>query len=94
MSKQYKPKIYAGNTSVKGIEEDDSFEYLGRWFNYSMDKEKNKKELKETVECTLEKINKLPLYPKNKLWLYNSYLIPKLSWDLAIADIGITGIKQ
>ena len=33
-----------------------------------MDNEKHKKELKEAVDCTLEKIiNKLLLHPKNKL---------------------------
>ena len=39
-------------------------------------------------------IHQLPLHPKNKLQLYNRYFLSKISWDLTIADIDTTWIKQ
>ena len=42
----------------------------------------------------LKQIDDLPLHPKNKLLLYNSYLLSKISWDLAIADLGLTWVKN
>ena len=59
-----------------------------------MDNSEHKKELRETLENKLEIIHKLPLHPMNNLWLYSNYLIPKLCWNLTIADIDITWIKH
>ena len=92
--KQYKPKIYVNNKPINAIEENESFKYLGRWFSFSMDNCEHRKELRETLENKLNIIHKLPLNPKNKLWLYSNNLIPKLCWNLKIADIDITWIKQ
>ena len=92
--KQYKPTIYVNNVPVSGINENDSFRYLGRWFNFSMNNSQHKRELVETSGNILDTIHKLPLHPKNKLLLYNNYLIPKLCWNLTIADLDMTWIKQ
>ena len=92
--KQYKPKIYVNNKPISAIEENESFKYLGRWFSFSMNNSEHKKELRETLENMLAIIHKLPLHPKNKLWLYSNYLIPKLCWNLTIADLDITWIKR
>ena len=94
LMKQYKPKICVNNKPISAIEENESFKYLGRWFSFSMDNSEHKKELRETLANKLEIIHKLPLHPKNKLWLYSNYLIPKLCWNLTIADIDITWIKH
>ena len=59
-----------------------------------MNNSEHKRELVETSENILDKIHKLPLHPKNKLLLYNNYLIPKLCWNLTIADLDMTWIKQ
>ena len=92
--KQYKPTIYVNNVPVSGINENGSFCYLGRWFNFSMNNSEHKRELVETSENILDTIHKLPLHPKNNLLLYNNYLIPKLCWNLTIADLDMTWIKQ
>ena len=39
-------------------------------------------------------IDSLPLHPRNKLLIYHRYLLSKISWDLTIADISMTWIKQ
>ena len=92
--KQYKPTIYVNNVPVSGINENESFLYLGRWFNFSMNNSGHKRELVETSVNILDPIHKLPLHPQNKLPLYNNYLIPKLCWNLMIADLDMTWIKQ
>ena len=40
----------------------------------------------------MDRINSLPLHPKNKVWLYSQYLMSKLSLHLTIADIDQTWI--
>ena len=36
----------------------------------------------------------MPLHPKNKLKLYNRYLLAKILWHLTVADISATWIKE
>ena len=48
-SKQFNPKIYADNILIKGIEEKESFRYLGRWFNFDMDNSEHKRQLLDTT---------------------------------------------
>ena len=62
--KQYKPTIYVNNVPVSGINENESFRYLGKWFNFSMNNSEHKRELVETSENILDTIHKLPLHPK------------------------------
>ena len=39
-------------------------------------------------------IDILPLHPRNKLLIYQRYVLSKLSWDLTIADLSSTWVKQ
>ena len=41
-----------------------------------------------------KKISSLPFQPRNKLLLYNSYVLSKLAWHLTIADLGLTLVKH
>ena len=94
MSIQYKPKLYLNNLLIKAIEIDDYFTYLGRHFDFKMTNNQHKKELIETVNELLATINNLPLHPKNKLHLYQRYVLPKISWHLTVADLSITWVKN
>ena len=94
LCKQYKPKIYINNVLIKGVEDNESFKYLGRWFGMEMNNNEHKEELLVTTEKTLSLIHQLPLHPRNKLLLYNQYFLSKISWDLTITDIDITWVKQ
>ena len=84
--KQYKPTIYVNNVPVN---KNESFRYLRSQKNIE-----HERELVETSENIHDTIHKLPLHPKNKLRLYNNYLVPKLCWNLTIADPDMTWIKQ
>ena len=89
-SKRFKPKNYVDNIVIKSIEEKESFRYLGRWFNFDMDNSEHKRQLLDTTNRILSLIHQLPLYPKNKLQLYNRYCLSKISRDLMTADIDAT----
>ena len=42
----------------------------------------------------MKKIDDLPLHPENKILIYQCYVLSKLSWNLNIADIDISWVKQ
>ena len=75
------------------VQHNESFKYLGRYFNYAMDNSDHKHELLSKTERLLEKIDLLPLHQRFKLELYGKYHLPKISWDHMIADINITWVK-
>ena len=91
---QFKPKLFINGEVIKPIELGESFEYLGRWFNFEMNNEKHKEELTEIVAQIMNKIDSLPLHPKNKIMLYSRYLMSKLPWHLTIADIEQTWVTN
>ena len=41
----------------------------------------------------MKEIDDLPLHLKNKMLIYQRYVLSKLSWNLSIADIDITWVK-
>ena len=94
ISTQTKPKLYVNNEVIPPLKDDESFKYLGRYFNFSINNQKHKEELLETTTTTLSNINKLPVHSKNKLNLYSKHLLSKLSWHLTIADIPETWGKR
>ena len=36
----------------------------------------------------------LPLHPRNKLLIYQRYILSKISWDLTVANLRLTWVKQ
>ena len=74
--------------------ENEQFTYLGRHFNFQMDDEEHKSTLVRKCREILTDIDKLPLHPKHKIELYGKYLLSKISWDLTVADLGMTWVKQ
>ena len=53
-----------------------------------------KTELSNVVSSILNVIDSLPLHPKNKLLLYNRYLLPNISWHFTVCDLSKTWICQ
>ena len=98
-AKQIYPKLFVNGEIITTLKENESFKYLGRYYNFDMTKKKHtnenhKKILIEGVEDILSIIGKLPLHPKHKLDLYNRYLLSKISWNLTIADLTETWVKE
>ena len=93
-SSQILPKLYLNRKLIPAVNRNESFCYLGRYYNFAMDNSDHKQMLISETKDILEKIDRLPLHPKFKLQLYMKYLLPKISWHLTIADIDKTWVKQ
>ena len=91
---QYLLKRFVNNEIIPAIKDNENFIYLGRSFNFKMDNSYHKLELVSNTKEFLEKISSLPLHPRNKLLLYNNYVLSKLAWHLTIADLGLTWVKH
>lgn len=91
---QIKPKLYINNNLISPVEPDESFVYLGRHFDFKMSDKEHKEETLNKVKEILETIDGLPLHPKNKIQIYQKYLLSKISWHLTVTNIPITWIKN
>ena len=91
---QYSPKIYINNELVKSVKPEESFLYLGRYFDFNMSEKDHKSVLQEKVKEFMEKIDSLDVHPKNKLLIYQRYVLGKISWHLTVTKISITWIKE
>ena len=54
----------------------------------------HKAELLALATDLLTSIGLLPLHPKNKLLLYNRYLLSKISWHLTVANLPKTWLNE
>ena len=94
IAKQIQPKLYLNNEYVKPVKTGESLLYLGRYFDFEMSSNDHKTFLTSELNKLLEAIDKLPLHPKNKLLIYQRYILSKLSWHLTVAELNITWVKQ
>ena len=92
--KQHLPKLFLNNELVPQVKLEESSTYLGRHFNYTMDDAEPKSHVQERTNEILQDIDKLPLHPRHKIALYKSYLLSQISWDLTVANIGLTWVKN
>ena len=93
-STQYLPKLFIRNELVPRVKIGESFCYLGRYFDFHMTDEDHKSELNDTLNNMLKEIDELPLHPKNKILLYNRYLLSKISWHFTVSDITKTWVNE
>ena len=82
------------NEPVLPIKNDESFRYRGRHFEFSMSNLKHKLELVHVLESFTSDIDKLPIHAKNKLLLYQRYVLSKISWHLTVADLSKTWVSE
>ena len=64
-SAQIYPKLYASQQMLPIVQHNESFKYLGRYFNYAMDNSDHKHELLSETKRLLEKIDLLYLYTQD-----------------------------
>ena len=81
-SLQFRPKL---NSEVfPPIKKDESFKYIGRFFNFDMDNKDNKDFLITDLHTLLKKTNTFNIHPRNKLPLYDRYVLLKISLHLTV----------
>ena len=59
-----------------------------------MDNSEHKRELLQKTTEILNIIDCLPLHSRKKFMIYSRYLLSKISWDLTIADLDVTWVKN
>ena len=68
--------------------------YLGRHFDHKMSSNHHKEELLNDMKDMMKRIDNLSLHLKNKMLIYQQYVLSKLSWNLTITDADMTWVKQ
>ncbi len=91
-STQFLPKLLINNCLVPTVKIGESFKYLGRYFDFSMSDQQHKSELLSLVHELMSDIDLKPLHPKNKLLLYNRYVLSKISWHFTVASLSKTWV--
>ena len=93
-SNQFLPKLIINRKLVPVVNIGESFKYLGRYFNFSMDNNKHMSILLETTNDLMTKIDQLHCHPKYKLSLYHRFILSKIAWHLTIADLSKTWVVE
>ena len=66
-SVQYLPKLILNIDLIPTVEIGKSFNYLGRYFNFSMDNQNHLSEILDIVTNLMKQMDGIPCHPKNKL---------------------------
>ena len=93
-STQYLPKLFINNSIIPRVEIGESFKYLGRFFDFNMTDKDHKSELISLIDELMSDIDLKPLHPKNKLLLYNRYVLSKISWHFTVASLSKTWVTE
>ena len=93
-SVQYLPKLLISNQLIPKITIGESFQYLGRYFDFHMSNENHKTELTTLFNELMTDIDSKPLHPKNKLLLYSRYVLSKLAWHFTVATLSKTWVTE
>ena len=93
-SVQYLPKLLISNQLIPKITIGESFQYLGRYFDFHMSNDNHKTELTTLLNELMTDIDSKPLHPKNKLLLYSRYVLSKLAWHFTVATLSKTWVTE
>ena len=91
---QFLPKLLINGVLIPTVKIGESFQYLGRYFNFDMSDDVHKSEIISHLEDLMSIIDSKPLHPKNKLLLYSRFVLSKLSWHFTISNISQTWVKE
>ena len=91
-SLQFQPKLYINAEQLPVVNSGKSFKYLDLYFNFEMENKKINSTLNNLflLPDMINLIDSLRTRPKNRLLLYQSYVLSKLSWHLTVADLSET----
>ena len=93
-SLQYEPKLYINRELFLAVKSGKSFKYLGHYFNFEMDNEAHKEQLAPSLCYMPKRTDALPVLPKNKMLLYQRFILSNLSWHFTVASLTTTWVIQ
>ena len=91
-SLQFQPTLFIDTDLLPVFNSGKSFKYLGRYFNFEMENENDEVHLKSSLLDMMNLIDSLRILPKNRLLLYQRYVLSRLSWHLTVADLSKTWV--
>ena len=90
---QYQPNLTINGEKVPPIENEESFEYLGKQVSFSMATDVIKSQLHSDLMDYIDTIEHLPLHSRFKVMIITRYVYSKLRWRLTVNEIDSTWIK-
>ena len=84
---QYKPYITISKVPIPPVELNENFTYFGKDFSLTMNCHHVKNELIQDISCNLQKIDRMPLHPLQKIEICQLYVFSKLKWRFTIHNL-------
>ena len=91
---QYEPNVTIENESIPAIKIDESFKYLGRHFNFRMDKAEIKTSVKTRLIEYLRITSQLEISVQQRLKILKTYIPAQFAFELRTYDFSFTWIEQ
>ena len=89
---QYLPKAIVNEQRISAVPSEESFDYLGKSFNYKMNTGPVEVSLCDDLKSYLQITDKLNLHPASKIKIINEYIYSKLRWRLTIYNFSETWV--
>ena len=93
-STEIEPTLIICREKIPAIKCGESFEYLGKTYNFDMNCKEVQKELEDKVTNYLSKTDKLPLHSRYKIMILTRYVFSKPRWTLTLYEFPLTWLKQ
>ena len=91
---QYLPDVYVNTQRIPVVPLEESFDYMGKSFNYKMNTGPVEIFLGDDLKSYLQITDKLHLHPASKIKIINEYIYSKLSCRLTIYNFSETWVVQ
>ena len=93
-SEQFQPYITIRKQRIPPVEQDKSFTYLGKDFNFKINSDEIKAELKSEIRKYVETIDKLRIKCFHKIEIMQRYVFSKLKWRFSVYHLTETWLSQ
>ena len=94
MYAQYEFQLFINSEAVPSIRKGDSFIYLGKIFDFNMNKEKAKSDVCSKLKFSLETTSTLNIKAQLKLKILRQYIYTQVSYELKTYSFGEAWIDQ
>ena len=70
------------------------FKFLGRWIHYNLSEEGIKKMVRQRLMDDIKTVDKSSINGFMKLWIYQFYVLARLSWPFLVHDFDLSFSKE
>lgn len=86
--------MIVNNERIPPVEISESFVYLGKEFSFSMSNDEVKNSIQKELNEYLDKIDRLPIKPLNKIDIITKYVFSKFKWRFSIYKLTETWVEK